>query len=347
MSETVNKERLDQEIKATKNKILELWNERENNDISLREHIRKLAYQLEETREYENNRISTEIIKMFSASKPLQVYISETLDQKYKRKYERLEIVSSSTLTNNIEECSIEAERLIEVLLKIKNVNPEDIGRREFQEVAQLVHDSKNRIERISDLYNIPLPYTIGRLPNDKEPPIGEDDAELSRDEKVLKFRAILIEEFKGLVDDLLKIQAGIEIKNYVSDEPKTLEEYILGVKSLRAIIKPVTDRKWGHDLLGWCDIIENYYEQGGTYAATKSAVDAADLINPRTGKVVQRKITKEQIDAVHPKLLKNMRFIVNNFKFALSMFKNFREKELGYRAKRRVELGPKLSESA
>lgn len=344
MSETVNKERLNEQIKATKNEILRLWNERENNDISLREQIRKIAAQVEETG-IPSNMVGSTVIRMFGSNQSLKEYIDHTLDSRYKLKYNRQQILSGDNVS--IEECSIFAKQLIDALEKVKTVNPEDIGRREFQEAAQLVHDSKNRIERIADLYSIPLPYTTGHLPSEKDETIEEDDAELPTDEKVLKFRQILVEEFKGLIDDLLKIQAGIEIKNYVSDDPKTLEEYILGVKSLRAIVRPVADRKWGHDLLGWCDIIENYYEQGGTYAATKSAVDAADLVNPRTGKVIQRKITKEQIDAVHPKLLKNMRFIVNNFKFALAMFKNFREKELGYRAKRRVKLGPKLSESA
>ena len=345
MSETVNKERLNEQIKATKNEILRLWNERENNDISLREQIRKLASQLEETREYETTKISSVIIKMFDANKELGIYIAHTLEARYKRKYPREEILSGDRYS--IEECSILLEQEIAILKLVQSQYPEDIGRRGFQEIAQLVHDSKNRIEKMADLYGIPLPYTTNRLPNEKGDTEEEENAPLSKDEKVLKFKAILLEEFDDLIKDLVKVRDGIDSKNYLSDDPKTIEEYILGVKSLRAMIKPVVDRKWGHDLLGWCDIIENYYEQGGTYAATKSAVDAADLINPRTGKVVQRKITKEQIDAVHPKLLKNMRFIINNFKFALSMFKNFREKELGYRAKRRVKLGPKLSESA
>lgn len=344
MSETVNKERLNDQIKSTKNEILKLWNERENNDISLREQIRKLAYQLEESG-IETNLISSKIIDMFGANQQLKEYIAHTLDSKYKLKYTRNQILSGDNVS--IQECSIYAELLVKVLKEVKSVNPEDIGRREFQEAAQLVHESKNRIERIADLYNIPLPYTTGHLPSEKGDTEEEEDAPMPTNEKILKFRAILLEEFVNLIEDLIKVKNGIENKNYISDDVKTLEEYILGVKSLRAIIKPVVDRKWGHDLLGWCDIIENYYEQGGTYAATKSAVDAADMVNPRTGKVVQRKITKEQIDAVHPKLLKNMRFIVNNFKFALAMFRNFRENELGYRAKRRVKLGPKLSESA
>jgi hypothetical protein len=340
--------RLKEQIQATKREILRLWNERENNDISLREHIRKLADQLVESG-IKENLVSTEIIRMFGASgtqNRLQRYIADTLEGKYKRKYSRDEIVRSGTISV-IEECSIELQKQIEVLDKIQKQDPEDVGRRGFQEIAQRIKDSKDRIEKIADLYNIPLPYISSHLPTNEEDPIGQEDAPLPEDQEIINLRYVLCKEIKALQDDLEKIEIGIRVKNYVSDNKQTLQEYILGVKSLRALIKPVTDRKWGQDMLGWCDIIENYYDQSGTFSATKSAVDVADLVNPKTGKAIQRKLTKEQIDAVHPQLLNNMRFIIKNIPFVISMFKNFREKELGYRAKRRVKLGPKLSESA
>ena len=62
-------------------------------------------------------------------------------------------------------------------------------------------------------------------------------------------------------------------------------------------LLSPYSDRKWQRDWLQWCDIIDNRYEHTSAYAASKSKVNIARIVNKKTGKPEQRAITKEHID--------------------------------------------------
>lgn len=303
--------KLNEHIQATKKEIIKLWEDRENNEISLRENIRKLAYQTEETgcpKQY----VCTEITRMFT-NRNLQDYIVHTLDGGYKNKYTREECSSQipSGDGKRIEECSIEAEQIIETLKKAKNLTPEDVGRREFQEISQLVHENKNSIENVAETFNIPLPYTKSKLDDATKDKKGLNITELSDDEQVRTFSKILCKEYTRTQNDFAELKDSVLDFNYVSNNPKVIENTILGLRAIRLLIKPYVDKKWQRDWLEWCDIIENYFDQGGTYASTKSAVDVAEITNPKTGQPVRRKITKEQIDAKYIEYLNEMRFMI------------------------------------
>ena len=300
--------KLNEHIQATKKEIIRLWEDRENSEIPLNENIRKLASQVEETG-CPKQFVSSEIIRMFSARDRLQRYIADVLDSTYKNKYTKEQIVQGRT--DSIEECSIESEQIIEILKKAKNITPEDIGRRDFQEVSQLIHEIKNNIELVADSYNIPLPYTKSKLDDASKEKIGLKRAELPDNELAVTFSKILSKEYTRAQNDLEELRKTIQESQYVPDNSNVVENTILGLRAIRLLIKPYVDKKWQRDWLEWCDIIENYFDQGGTYASTKSAVDVAEEVNPKTGQPVRRKITKEQIDAKYIEYLNEMRFMI------------------------------------
>lgn len=84
-------------------------------------------------------------------------------------------------------------------------------------------------------------------------------------------------------------------------------------VKAIRLMILPYVDRKWQADWFDWCDIIQNYYEQHGSYASGKSAVDITSSVESKKGKTgfkTKRKITKTNIDKQRYKLPRKMCFV-------------------------------------
>jgi hypothetical protein len=211
-------------IQATKKEILRLWNDRETGDIGLRENIRKLAYQLEETG-IPTNLISSKIKELFKANKSLCDYIHHTLEDKYKRKYTRSQIESPDS--NTIEDCSVVAEEVKEVLQKVKYLTPEDIGRGEFQDIAQLIYESRNKLEHRSDEYNIPLPYETNELPSGEKPKIRLKPTDIPKSEQLRLLQEMegrqmyaMSRMYKNLGDSLIKM-------NYVPDDPKISEKLI------------------------------------------------------------------------------------------------------------------------
>ena len=88
------------DVEELRKQILSLWEDRETGEITLREKIRTLAYKVEQSG-IPTNMVSSTVIRMFRANKSLQMYISNTLESKYKRKYTIQEIVTG--VTNFIE----------------------------------------------------------------------------------------------------------------------------------------------------------------------------------------------------------------------------------------------------
>lgn len=239
----------------------------------------------------------------------LRQLIAETLDK------EHLRIVFSSLRSMDVpEQSSVFTEQVLSGPIALKGKFPEHFGVRNFQEIAQQYHDSLNRIEKQAKQYGIPLPYVVNSLPDEKKEKIRLHPASISADEKI---RLAEVKGIKQLIQ--LKNQDDSEIESlkdyhFVSEDFDTETELMLIREAIHSTRKPCSDDKWQRDWEEWCDILENYHEQGGTYASSKSAVDST-IIDEKTGKPRQRKITKEQIDASHDEYLNEMRFMITNIR--------------------------------
>ena len=125
------------------------------------------------------------------------------------------------------------------------------------------------------------------------------------------------------------------------------MQEYIFGVKSIRALIHPEKyPEKERRKLLKWVDDLESFYERHANIFASNASPNL-DSVSIKTGITERRKLNEEELEGWNHSIIKEFRYIVMHCPFILGMYKNFRAKERGYRAKRRVKLQDKLSESA
>ena len=300
------------DVEELRKQILSLWEDRETGEISLREKIRTLAYEVEKSGT-PTNKVSSTIIRMFKANFQLGIYIAHTLDRKYKRQYTIQEILSSDR-NNTIEECSIDAEQLRDAIEKAKSLGPEELGRREFQDIAELAHELDHRCQDKAETYGIPLSFQKKTLGEDSKDDIISLEAALeSDDEKVRILAKHAVKELEGVISITEDDIEDINVRHYVPRTPDKLEQYIVGLKATKLLLRPYNDKKWQRDWIEWCDIIEVYYESGGTRASGFSAVDIAGSINKKTGQPDKRKVTKEQIDAKYIPYLNDMRFMILN----------------------------------
>jgi hypothetical protein len=323
----VDTKRLNEQREIVVRETYDIWDHKIETEGHLTVKIRQWAsiekeIMVQTGNEWAINQICTNICKRIQKEgnrNNLVTYICHTLDDEFKdtalEKSSLRSLIADSALPIEV---LTTANEFIETLERIKTSYPEFVGRGGFQDIAQLIHDSKNRIEKLAEQYRIPLPYEKDKLDEEDDEKTGLDPAGMPRDEQVIFYRDRYAEELENSSKDYDDLRESVLVRNYVSDNPRVGEKLTLGVKAYRLLKKPYVDKKWQRDWLEWCDIIQNYYEQGGTYASSKSAVNIAESVNPKTGKPFQRKITKEQIDAVHVKYLNQMRFMLKMFASAI-----------------------------
>lgn len=199
----------------------------------------------------------------------------------------------------------------------LKKPLPEYLTR---EQVAQLRDDADDITQEVSEICEAHKIATIERnkfneleenekTANKHKDKIQQEKSKLSPHQKLQKMWGQEVLELRDKYD---RIAEGILTDNYVSPNSVLLEQLILKHNAYNSLLRPLTDRKFQRDWWEWCKILEDYHDQGGTYASSKSAVFVADIFT-KAGKPEQRKITKEQIDATHDEYLNEMRFIVAN----------------------------------
>lgn len=306
---------LDKDIEKLKKEIKILWDERENNERTLRQKIRELAQRiengyLEANETYKVCTIAGTIIGWYEANKSLQQYIDHTLDERYKRHYDDKTI---NSVTDTFPESLITSETFVEVLQDLKKIDKYSFDRRGVQEIAQLAKDIKDDIEDWAEDAKVPLPYqksTLGDSGN-KEEKVSLEAALPPDDKRIEVHSNHYIATLEGIRGDIQDMLEDVRDKNYMANNPDDEEQRNVGAHAFRLLLKPHQDKKWQRFWREWCDIIRMYYEYGGTRASGSSAVDVTDVINKKTGSAERRKVTKEQIDAKYIPYLNEMRFIV------------------------------------
>lgn len=243
----------------------------------------------------------------------LRMLVKNSLDKDHLRI--ELSNLSSWNVQDLPEECSIFAHEVLSGPAALKGKFPEHFGKRNFQEIAQQFHDSIERVEELAERYGIPLPYQRDKLQDEDKDKVRLRIADLSQQEIIRLVQEKIRKQLLGIIDDDESALESIEKYNYVSEDFETGRNSIFTKEAKRWLERPLKDRKWQRDWGEWCDILENYHEQGGTFASSKSAVDST-LIDPKTDKPIQRKITKEQIDATHDEYLNIMRFMISNLRY-------------------------------
>jgi ParB/RepB/Spo0J family partition protein len=176
------------------------------------------------------------------------------------------------------------------------------------------------------------------------EPIMKSDGFEVSKEDRL---RQILHDKLIELANDTNILIDRIMNKNYISDNPTTVLEYIFGVESLRALIHPEKySEKNRKKLLKWVDELESFYERHSNVFASNVS-PALDSVNTKTGQIEIRKLDREEAEDWHRQIIKEFRGLIKRCPLVLGMNKNFNEKERGYRAKRRHLLHDRLSEAA
>jgi hypothetical protein len=320
----VNTTKLDEQIEAVVKEVYDIWDNIEERKVELRSKIKQWEFMLDEKmtllgQDWAKKEICTIICKRIDKDahpnyEELRMLVVNHVDKEHLRTVE-LSSLRSVESTDLPEECSIWTNRVLDGSVALRGKYPEHFGRRNFQDIAQCYHDDLNRLEKLAKQYGIPLPYVIESLPDEKKEKIRLKGADLSTQEKIRLAQKKSLKQWnqRRNKDDSL-IESLTDKYNFVSEDFNTETENIFTEEALNSLYKPLSDDKWQRDWGEWCDILENYHEQGGTYASSKSAVDST-LIDEKTGKPKQRKITKEQIDASHDEYLNEMRFMVTNLR--------------------------------
>lgn len=308
---------LDEALKVLRKEIRNLWDDRNNNDRTLKQKINEAAQRLklrilEEGGSNEDIKTICVIIMDWydtGGDEGLGHYIEEVLPSEFKREYNRTTINHSE---QRFKECAVKSKSFIEFLEKLRNENPYRFGRGGAQDIAQLLYTVKNKIEDWADEAGVPLPYQNTGPKDEKRRKVQLRAAEVTTDEWIRAAEVSAIRKLDALQKKMGSLKESIEVYHFISKNHDTEEENVFRDEALDWLLKPITDDKWQRDWWEWCEILNNYHEQGGTYASSKSAVDST-LVDPKTGNPIQRKITKEQIDASHDEYLNLMCFMVRN----------------------------------
>lgn len=309
---------IDKDLEALRKEIRELWDDRRNNERTLKQKIKEAAARLEnkylEANQIDQiSKICSTLMKWYDTGgdESLGRYVELVLDKRYKRVYNRNTINHSDF---GFEECKANAERFIEQLEELKKNDFFSMDRGGAQDVSQLLYSLKNKIEDWADEASIPLPYQKDSIGGDKKiKKISLKVALESNDEMIKLLSGYYKNVLKSVMEEFADLKEDIEERFYVSDNPEVLQRMIVGLHATKMLLKPYHDKKWQRDWRQWCDIIEEYYEAGGTRASGFSETEVTGATNKKTGKPERRKVTKEQIDAKYIPYLNDMRFMLLN----------------------------------
>jgi len=308
---------LDKDLEVLRKEIPEVWQDKENNEKTLKQKINEAALRLEEQFVSANESlkiytICATICGWYAENEGLRQYIVHSLPDKFKRHYDSNTInVSQDTFP----EALLNSETFVEILQDLRNTDPYSFDRRGVQEIAQLVYNIKDKIEDWAEDAKVPLPYQNKSMGEEAEDEKTSLKAAIETTEgKILRLIDLDKKEEQNAISCSNKLIHHVSEMHYVSDNPAVLEKVILGRRAFNLLTQPYDDEKWQRTWLEWCDIIEVYFEQGGTRASGFSAVDIAGVINEKTGLPKQRKVTKEQIDAKYIPYLNDMRLMILHF---------------------------------
>ena len=170
-------------------------------------------------------------------------------------------------------------------------------------------------------------------------------------DKLVKKAKKLLAKELKLLSKDFEKMSEDVDNRNYVSNNLETIESYILGVRTLRELLKPVVSDKHTMDIIEHMDFVEDYINsQNDDFDSKYHTRDLEFRIdfNTPNGKMYtqKRKYTVPQQDAAI-RLHNLTSFIVKNFPSLLAMLRNHRESAAIQKAERKMKVSKKQSNSA
>lgn len=304
------------EVEKLYREVRDMWQDNDLQRQTIKQKVNEIALRIKEFLDKngikdKDREICNIICDWYEVDLSLQKHIERVLPDDFKRSFDRTTINSPNVYFT---ECFIKSKRFIEYLEELKNENPYKFGRGGAQDIADLLKKVKDKIEDWADEAGVPLPYQNTGPKDEKKRKIQLRPSEISNDELIRIAEHTGTKQLDKLEDKLANSRESLEDYHYVSDNFDTEEEIVFRLEALDWLLRPITDDKWQRDWFEWCNILENYHLQGGTYASSKSAVDST-LIDPKTGNFIRRKITKEQIDATHDEYLNQMRYMITNLR--------------------------------
>jgi hypothetical protein len=244
-------------------------------------------------------------MEQFRNEENIRIDVARSLDSEFKPKreareaYDDYEGVAFATSEEVQSRDTYTKETLKEL---VDTVDPFEQSIRGNQEAAELVEKFQIKLEKWSkDTGNhLGMSKRNPKL-NDVEeedkvtlepaPPLETKDLEELKD--------LFIKQRMEIGDKFHRIAKRAKSHNYV---PRSKESLIRAIKEGQAIlywIEPYYDTKWQNDIPQSINVYKTYWKYGGSksYAASKSGMPVADVeVNPKTGKIQLRKLTKEEI---------------------------------------------------
>lgn len=356
---------IDLQVEELANEVIKLDNE----DIKLNDRgeeikrtkkqmYREMAFHLKEKYILLDQRekiqdICSEIhnLPQFKHKPNIRIDVARSLDPEFIHKPRRSdEYDKNVTDATDLAEKSYD-EHVIKLLKEIHDTTtPYQRSGKGNQRIAELAERILIKQEEWSDSTKIPLSlrkrYTP-KLDDDKvtlepAPPLETQDLE--------KLKEIFINQRMEIGRKFITIAKRTKTHNYV---PRSKESLIRAINEGQAIlywIEPYYDTKWQNDYPQQINIYRTYWKYGGSksYAASKSGMPVADVeVNPKTGKIQLRKLTKEEIEQKHDEILNKMAFMCAWLPINGPLHNPFEDVEQPYRKKRAHDLEGPLSEAS
>jgi hypothetical protein len=343
---------IDVQIYGIIKEIQFLDNQNRRNEGTITAHVQHIAELLEEkynragTPDFINT-ICTTILRLFKDND-----LERRCDTVLLALPDRYKLLRKSTShlaeasAKRTEESSIVEKKIAEFFHWFNNLPLEDFIVRQLQDIAEDVTDASDRVLDYCNANKVKTvmtgdPYSwvdglnaakpaavhLKKAPDALEQP--GDDA------KAWKRLASICERMaKARMD-------------YPNHDPVRLHKEIHAVTALCDLWEPLVNRKYRYHYGQMNKMIYEASEQSGTAAASHSGVICAHTVNPKTGLPELRKITKEQIDAIHLPFYNKL----NHMMYYLPMIgdvtdyahQQFEKEDGTYLADRAREVGPKL----
>lgn len=156
------------------------------------------------------------------------------------------------------------------------------------------------------------------------------------------KEMARLSETFSEYVDIAHDV-AKFFTEQYPPTDLDTLKALTDAVTTWNRGFRPYVDDKYRRDWIQWRDIIIKKLSVSATNASKESGIECAYSVDPKTGRPIIRKVTKEQIDSMYVENWNYLIDLINQLFILVAMSDAYAENAARCREDRAVKLAPKL----
>jgi hypothetical protein len=359
---------IDLRIKELANEIVNLEHEEGEIKKTKRLRYREMAYHLKEKylklgQLEKIPYICREIHNMpqFKSEPNIRIDVARSLDPEFKPKREPRESYDdyegvANAIAKEVKSLDEYTKNTLEEL--VNTVDPYEQSIRGNQEAAEFLEKLQIKLEEWSKTTGNPLDIRkrkIGLKDDSSSSSSGGtnkktlESAPSLETEELQRLSKEYIEQLKSIGDMFHTIAKRAQSHNFTLRTKSGLLQSIRQLEAVRYWIEPYYDAKWQHDYPQWINIYKTYWKYGGSRsaAAVKSAIPVTDVVlDPKTGHIQLRKLTKQEIEAKHDDILSRMAYMCTWLPINGPLHNPFEDVEQLYRKKRQHDLEDKLSDA-